>query len=341
MSASLLLLEPSPVPEIQPSVQKRPVRIPGVIWALVTLLAVLAVLELVTRFVLVPASKDFSRFATYNQRADQLIAQPGGRVAFIGNSTTQFGVDTLQIQQQLEASGIKAAACRLFVADASKINTWYYICNRFFWSQQRNPDLFVVNYYENNLVDGNPIEIGRVAQYFTRFSDWPEILKYDLPKMSDRIEFVASSFWMTLAARDRIKQRVLKTLVPEYEEFTADLNQAAFNTLKSTRENAPPRTHAALERFLQRAKSSGARFCFVAFPTRNCAAGKPYDLNRETLTLIEQAGFPFYDLRQVKDLKPEMYRDELHLLENGREIYSRVLAQQIAPLLKNDKLLAK
>lgn len=337
MSASLTIAPPSQS-ATKTVDRKRSRRIPGFVWAVVTLVAVLAALEVVTRVVLVPASKDFSRFATYNKRADQMLAQPGRHVAFFGNSTTQFGVDTLRMQQHLQSKGVEPGGCEMFVADASKINTWYYICNRFFWSQQRNPDLSVVNFYENNLVDGNPIEIGRVAQYFTRLSDWPEILKDDLPKMNERVEFIASSFWMTLAARDRIKQRVLKTLIPDYEEYTAEVNQTEFEKAATAKKNGPPRTHAALTRFLERAKSSGAKYCFVAFPTRNCAEGKPYDLNPETIRLIQEAGFSFYDLRNVPGLKPEMYRDALHLVDNGRELYTQALAKQIAPLLKNDQV---
>ncbi|MFO1020562.1 MAG: hypothetical protein U0903_07690 [Planctomycetales bacterium] len=340
MSASLILAPPSQ-PATKAVSRKHSRQIPGFVWAVVTLLAVFAVLELVTRYVLVPASKDFSRFATYSRKADRLLAGPGLHVAFFGNSTTQFGVDTARMQQHLQSKGVEPGGCEMFVADASKINTWYYICNRFFWSQQRNPDLYVVNFYENNLADGNPIEIGRVAQYFTRFSDWPEILKYDLPKMSDRIEFVASSFWMTLAAKDRIKQRVLKTLIPDYEDYTAEINKTEFKKAATAKANAPARTHEALKRFLKRAQDSGAKFCFVAFPTRNCSEGKPYDLNPETLRLIREAGFTFHDLRNVPGLKPEMYRDALHLIDNGRELYTQELAKQLAPLLSGDHLSSK
>src|SRR4051794_13721521 len=93
---------------------------------LVILVALLA-LEAVTRIKLVPASKDLSRFRTYQARARTLAAAPSPRIALVGNSTTDRGV----LLDVLKSEWTKRVGTTLnvdmFVADGSSVNTWYWV----------------------------------------------------------------------------------------------------------------------------------------------------------------------------------------------------------------------
>jgi hypothetical protein len=68
-------------------------------------LLVVAVLELFTRVRLFEMSKDFRRFRGYDARAAALEATGGTRLALIGNSATDRGVDVKTLETALGGGG--------------------------------------------------------------------------------------------------------------------------------------------------------------------------------------------------------------------------------------------
>ncbi len=310
----------------------------------VILLAVLFLgLEGLTRYKLFRMSKDFVRFSSYAKDARILTESDGIRIALIGNSATQRGVDMGQLKSDLSGGKTGTVSADMFVADASRINTWHFMMNRYFWRPRLQPDLFVVTYYENELEDGNGIEIGRMAQFFTTPSDWPEVFRTDISENSQRADFVISSFWATFAARDRLKERVLKVAVPDYADYLEESNGINYRHAVLEAKGKPKvSTHRALARMLKLAREHGSKLCFVAFPTREPAKPLPYDLNGEAVRMIRDAGMYFVDLRKVPGLSPDKYADEIHLNDLGRPIYTRRLAQEIATFLqRHDGQMAK
>ena len=314
-------------------------------WQVVLLfLVVFCGLEIVTRNWLFQASKDFSRFQTFPARAEALAQQSGTRIALVGNSLTAEGVDPQALGTAMTKLGAGPIAADVFVADASKINVWHYLVNSYFLRSGRVPDVFIVPYYEDNLIDHNPLEIGRFAQFFVERSDWPEVFAHEVTTFSERSEFLLSSVWATFAARDRIKERVLSVAVPHYQDLTVQLNETLKIHHPETVEPQlrQPVSHELLKRFLARAKQHHVQIIFVAFPT--IVPGKqrpyqPYELHSETLQIIREAGMEFVDTRQVPELTPDMYVDDIHLNERGRAIYSQRLAEVLVPIVQRIVLL--
>ncbi|MCA9093202.1 MAG: SGNH/GDSL hydrolase family protein [Planctomycetaceae bacterium] len=333
---STLLSPPPSKAVVEPVRIARPsIRIPSFVKVVCWMGIMFLGLELVVRYALVPASKDFSRFGNYRARSAELLENTGTRIGFLGNSTTQYGVDAEIMQEQLAESGLKDIHAAAFPSDASKINTWYYVARSCLMQGEKSPEIIVVNFYGNNLIDGNRIEIGRLAQFFTTVRDWPEVMKYDLPRLSDQVEFVLASGCMTLAARERLKQRIFKACVPKYEDYTQNLNR-----INRDLDPVPmpevegPITHVTLQRFIDRAKSRGIHLVFIAFPIRDCVTGQPYELRPETNAVIQQAGMDLLDARFDSGLKETDFLDELHLNDEGRAIYSRKLAEILKPVLE-------
>ena len=87
----------------------------------------LSILEVLTRVLFYPASKDFVRFAEYPARAESLVRQTGRSVALIGNSATEEGVDLATVTADLERLGLGRVHLDMFVADASEVTTWRYM----------------------------------------------------------------------------------------------------------------------------------------------------------------------------------------------------------------------
>jgi len=300
---------------------------------LIVLLVALLLLEVATRKVLFRVSKDFSRFSTYPARAEELVQKPGLRVALIGNSATQRGVDVQILKDAFAPYEVGSVDVDMFVADGSHIQTWYFMLERYFWNAKRKPDLFVFNFSGNRgLADGEHIDIGRLAQFFTTTDDWQTLFASDLTSWSDRTEFVLSSGWATFAARQRIKDQALATVIPSYRDFATTVNDENQHHV-SLRSPAEPATrqaeHTALKRLLGRAKEEQSNLCFVSFPCRDA-----YQIPAESLELLHSDGIPYVDLRHVDHLTSDMYEDDIHLQEAGRAVYSRRLAQALAPLVK-------
>jgi hypothetical protein len=297
--------------------------------ALGVLLMVVA-LEVFTRVRLFSMSKDFRRFRGYDARAAALVARGGTRVALIGNSATDRGVDVVTLERALAGDGQRVHA-DLFVADQSRVNTWRYMLESYFARAQRRPDLVVVTFYEDELADGNPVEIGRLAQFFTTVRDWPEVFRVDLPAPGDRVEFVLSSVWATFAASERIRERLLDAVVPDFRDYTARANQIAFVHRRAAAGRASgPRTYRALGGLLQRAAETGQHLCFVAYPTLAEPGAVPYPIPPELPVMLHEAGAGFIDLRRTPGLRPDLYADEVHLTEEGRVPYSAALGQALA-----------
>lgn len=306
---------------------------------LVVLLVLFGALEVFTRAYLYPNSVDFSRFATYPERARDLAHSPGVRVAMIGNSATEKGLDTAVLRDELKRRGVKASVDK-FIADSSHVDEWYYMLKRYFFDPGNVPDVFVITDYQDRFEDGARIDIGRLAQFFTGPEDWDEVFEEDLETFDERVEFGISSVWATFAARDRLKSRLLDLVVPNYEDYAQYQNMEALrhNELlaRDTGESSRRRvTHHALHRLIDAIQANGAEAIFVAFPTRPSGPRPPYRLRPTTVEIMRAGSSDLIDLRRVPGLERDSYADELHLATpRARALYSRELGKALTPKLR-------
>jgi len=297
------------------------------------LLALFFVLEVIARAALFPMSLDFGRLASYPERADALQGQGGLRVAFIGNSATEAGVDVHILKETLSINGVLVPSVDLFLADGSGINTWRSMMNHYFWKRGNAPDLVIITFFGSSLDDAQEFEVGRLAQFFTDLRDWPELFQLDLVTTGQRVEWVVSSLWATYAARDRIRDRVLSLCVPNYREYATALHDARRRNALAARE---PRTTAlksyrSLQSVLEQARRVGSRLLFVAYPMRDTE----YTVHPDALRLIRNLGADYLDMRDLVDLEPMLYRDSYHLTTTGKLIYTERFAEVLAPMLQS------
>jgi len=302
----------------------------------VAIVALLAVLEIVSRAVLYPASKDFVRFQEYPGRARSLTALNGTRVALLGNSATEDGVDLATVTTGLEARGLGLVHLDMFVADGSEVSTWRYMLERYFWKSGLRPDVVVVIFFGPLLSDRSDKEIGRLAQFFTAPSDWPDLFRTDLSDLSLRVDFALSAGWATYAARERIKARLLAVLVPDYKRFETRLTSEGARHARHRAGPAEPATESyrALRRLLDRARESATAMQFVAFPTKSLSSKPSYELDPQAVRILREGGAQLIDLRWMPELTPDDYRDLIHLNDRGRPKFSRRLAEVLAERLQ-------
>lgn len=301
-------------------------------WLALSLVAAFVMLDVLTRVVLFRVSKDFVRFEAYEKHADALVRHPGLKVAFVGNSATEEAIDPALLENLLYENGAVRSSVDLFLADGSEVTTWRAMVNRYFWKRSTPPDLIVITFFGNSLDDTENIELGRLAQFFTDVTDWPDLFRTDLRRSTQRIEFLIASAWATYAARDRIKQRILSLVVPDYRTFEPmlhDLNRRYEQaSIKKEREEVV--THRALESLLAQAREQRVKVLLVAFPMRE----SQYKVNPAILKIASSSGADFIDMRVLVELQPAHYRDDIHLNAAGKPIYTKRFAEIFTPMLK-------
>lgn len=313
------------------------------VFVLVTIFAFFLALELAMRLILIPMSKDLNRFAEYPAKAEKLHSNGGSNFALIGNSATEAGIDPLLLEHLLKNAGMKDASVEMFAADASGITTWTYMAKNYFFSPNRVPRYIVINYSGIFLVREGHLEIGRLAQCFTKADDWREVILNELSTGGDILEFVLSQYWKTFAFRTRLMDRVLKVVIYDYKRFRQENNQAALDrermiaSEKGLANSSTPPDYSRLDRFLKMIKRSGATLIVVAFPHRSKNGRYPYEIDPQIPLLVESQGFIFRDLRRVEGLENRMYKDSIHLTAEGREIYTRALVREIFRSLSDNK----
>lgn len=292
-------------------------------WLVVGL--VLLSLELFTRCVLLPSSKDFQKLTTLPSQGAQLVTKPGLRIALLGNSVTERGVDEALFAQELGRLWKQPVSSVVLAANASEVKTWYYMLEASFYRQGLAPDVLVVTFFDDNLADGE-VQLDRLAQRLTSLSDWPSLFRVDVTRFDERVHFVLASLWATHAAARRVHDRTMNVLLPNYLEFATTLHWLTHDP--PTKElPQSERTYRALERFLARVKQRKQRTLFVAYPTRPGDPQAAYALDPTALALLRAADICVVDLRDAPGLTPDLYNaDGAHLLSTGKGAYTRLLA---------------
>jgi len=303
---------------------------------LALLAALLAVLEIVTRVKLYAMSSDFSTFLSYAGRAADLSRRGGLRLAIVGNSVAHEGIDPGVFAERLRDITRRETFADAFTVNHSFIETWYHMLRHYLWQPGYSVDLVVLPFWRNNLEDGNPLEIGRLAQFFTTFADWSEVLHGDLRTTAQRLDFVTSGVWATYAARDHIREFLFTRAFPGYQDFVRAEQAAALSrdqaATASRRSRVRP-SFRTLDRLLREARAHGAALCFVAMPTLHPEWNDPYT---EVRSRIAEAGMAYLDLRGLSEMNERRYVDRVHMNDSGRSLFSRRLAENLAPILQTE-----
>lgn len=296
--------------------------------AVAVILAVVGGLEALTRFVLAPGSNDFRSFSTYPSRAVALDAAQALRVAVVGNSTARTNVDGDLLGRLMTSALDRPVVASLFTADSAEVTTWHFMLRRFLWRPQLRADLVVVLYYGDGVFDAREPEIGRLAQFFTIPADVPDLFRDYLTRVGQQVEYLASACWMTYAAKDRLRERILKALIPDHTRYARRLNDWQY----THRPSAPPvqPRFRKLERLLAEARANNADVVVVALPT---APSRGYEVPNALVATVKAAGMTFIDDHSLAALPPELFPDGLHLADEGKAIYTPMLAEELTRIV--------
>lgn len=245
------------------------------------------------------------------------------KVLFLGNSLTRNGVDKDVLEQEFAAQGIKPPQIERVFPDGTGIRAWYYVFNHYFVVKKQLPDIMIVSFASALLQDNQRLDTGQTARYFTSAADIPEVFRIDIHDFDGRVEYCLASGSVAFANRNRVRLRLLDSLIPDYRTTEQWMNESLKNKENRASQNVRP-TYQRLEQFVHLAEANGVKVIVVAMPQK-----EHYTLDPGLQPVVESAGGTLIDARDVDGLTRADFMDQLHLNPTGATIYSRYLARQL------------
>lgn len=245
------------------------------------------------------------------------------RVLFLGNSLTRDGVDNQIIKQGAQPSADVSLSIEGIYPDDTTICDWYYIYQTYLSKPQVVPEHVVLGFVLKQLEDGAPLHMGRLGGYFAKWSGIKEAFEKDIPGVGDRIHFTLSTVSSLFANQERIRERLLDLLVPQYRSSAQVLNR----TVRQLSEQQGPKTASSydrLRRFIRMVHHSGSKLIFVAMPLPN-----PYPIAAALEAVIREEGATLVDMRTAAALPLDAFPDRYHLSDKGAKLYSTALASTL------------
>jgi hypothetical protein len=295
---------------------------------LAAVLLVLVSAEAVMRVMEESLSVDVRHIREIPRIAQALAEKERPRVLFLGNSLTRNAVDEAILTTEIGNLGVRPLSVAKVVPDASGISIWYYEFKKSFIDANRKPDVVVVHFGARHLRDGDRRQVApNLGGYHAALRDLPEVFGDEVRIFGDRLEFLLSMGSTAFANRTRVAPRILDLLIPYYRPNTERINAAIRQSARRTEPPLP--TYQRLERFLKLAADHDVTVIAVAIPLAN-----RYDLDPQIQATIESFGMIFIDNREVQGMTASSYSDGYHMNEQGKDIYSRHLAWNLAGPLK-------
>ncbi len=283
-------------------------------------------------------SADVEHIESIPQIVSQL-GQTGEDLLFLGSSITRHGVDVAALEPVLVAEGVASGAFSFsfIYPDASDILDWTYLYHHYLSPPATQPDVIVINFAGDRLqdVEPNPQQVRRIARHHTSLEDVPQAFARDFTTLSQRADFLLSKTFVSFAHRERVRMRLM-AMLPLYRQTQRSLNETQLAQVAEATPAAnpdqvtpTPERYTRLKRFLAEIDTRSVRVVFVATPVRD-----PYRIDPALRTLLADEGAELIDTRSVPGLPPAVFDDALHLSPAGAKIYSRALAEKLAPLLE-------
>lgn len=296
-----------------------------------SVLVLLLALELFFRATSSRISQDVAKIEKLDEVANKLGAAQPSRILFVGNSILRDGNDTDQFTNLIEEEESSANLTAYAVhPDSSHAVIWDYMLSRYFIAPGSHPEDVVIVTGRIHLRDqhANPTDLGG---YYVCTSDIKRYLKTDAESLDDVIFFFLGRFSETARMRKRVSPRIYDILLPYYQENWIHLNRprkftaSAEKTDKKSASTSPTISTDHLESIIEMHRRNEIRLTVVKAPMP-----KPYELDPEILSLLDQSNVSVLDMSNLPSLTIDHFADEDHLNSSGKSIFTKALAAAMA-----------
>ena len=292
-------------------------------------LAIVVCLDVVVRVTEARLSGDVEAkraFVAVMQQAISIPAKP--LFAAVGSSLVGRGVDTDVIAAAVILPTGSPVVVKL-APDNSTIWDWTCVVEQHLLRREPAAQLVVIGFAWDQLSDRAPLILRR---NFNNLCAPPKLR--DFSTFSSNVDIET---WLDMAAvttsklythREPIRERIFSRIIPNFQSVSQQINEGSnarggepvtpFGSASATG------NYRAAASLLQRLGARGTRVVLVAMPVQ-----APYQIDREICDILGNQ-HEFLDLRTSVPSDPALYRDAIHLNEEGAKRFSRVLASQLS-----------
>lgn len=252
---------------------------------------------------------------------------------FMGNSLSNNALDIPYVEQAINSAHSGQTKVLKITPDATSISDWYCLYHNTLEPMKNPPDTLVIGFAWAQLADQHPVEARRLGGFFCGLNNIPDLSDTELHQHQKWLEFLAGKISHVYVNRERIRNRILSTVIPHYKEVTQSLNQT-----EEARDSSGPETkqwysYHLLKKLDLQLKRHGTRLVLMAMPVIN-----PYQVDQRLIETANNLDISILDLRNAPGISRDLYKDPIHLNEAGRKIFSKLLIDDIAPEIRTKTL---
>jgi hypothetical protein len=255
---------------------------------------------------------------------DQFSKDQRPSILFLGNSLINESVDV----NQLSASLNNSFHLNKITPDGTSIWDWSMITKNQLSDSNPELDYLVIGFAWGLLNDDYQPNPSRLGGYFAKLSDLSLLMKYGMDEFAQISEFFLGWTSKLFVNREAVRNKVLASLIPHYEQFVRAQNQAGApdDTAQVAPHRAPKTDYKMLNRLIDQLDKDGVKLIAIAMPIE---AG--YEVSEDLSQLLKKRAYLYMDYRNLFQAESGMYKDGFHLNEKGREAFTNSLTTIFNP----------
>ena len=295
----------------------------------ISILCILLMLEIGIRVMSTELSSNIKHISNIPNMSSTISGTSndiGETILVMGNSLIGNAVIIDQFNKDMSRDSSKDVMTYKVAPDATTLLDWYCITKNNFTGSQKSPDTIVIGFAWDQLDDRQEIHPSRLAAFFCNVPDMLDLYQLGMSHSSDVLEYLVASVSRLYALRELIHKRILDLLIYNYRSNTQYTNASVrADSHSSINEITPLNNYLILLKYLELLSKNNIKPVFVAMPVID-----NYILDSDAISLIEENGGVFYDLRYMDGITKDMFIDPIHLGTAGSVLFTMSLADIIS-----------
>jgi Na+-translocating ferredoxin:NAD+ oxidoreductase RnfA subunit len=244
------------------------------------------------------------------------LAKKNNAILFLGNSLLGNALDLTEFDKQanLNMSSYKV------VPDGTSLWDWSCIIKNNFINKEQLPKVVVIGYAWEQV---KPVP-SRLGGFFCSIRDLPNLTSLGMNSSSDVLDFLFSKVFRLYAMRETLRKRILDILIPDYRVQTQNINTERNQNKPLKYKKNIPENYQLLNAYLKMLVTNNIKPVIVAMPVM-----QHYELDKEFFKAVTHNGGIVLDYRELDGIENSMFRDPIHLNEQGNKVFTYHLAADL------------
>ena len=263
---------------------------------------------------------------TINQFMNSDFETPQQAVSIFGNSYSINGIDTNSVTNALQQTDLET---RITTLHGSHICEWYWLSKLKYFEDPNPPKYVVLNIGKGTLLDRSQVRHRRLAMIFGA-SGQPLLPEFGVQSKST-LEFILARFSMALNRGRNVGTDLSLKSIAEYrseKKHLANRENAMREPVEAPTADPPATTREIFDLYLNHCNNSGIKLIIVLMPQKT-----DYQLNPELESLLQEKT-SIIDHREIEDIQPDHFLDQVHMNKTGKQIYTPIYQQDLVSMIQ-------